>query len=166
MGTRRPKRDAAPEPVPAPVGWTRLDVEVPIAAPVGRVWTALTVETAAWWTGDFLVAGPGSRFHLECRPGGRMYEEVPGGSGVLWFHVTVVEPEKRLDFAGDVGVDWGGPFRSQVSIRLAADGAGTRLTLTDALIGPLAARTPEALSSGWRTLFGTQFRSYVESAPR
>lgn len=163
MGTDAPKGGAERDDGPTPVAWTRVDVEVRYAAPVARVWAALTVETAAWWKGDFLAAGPGSRIRLEGWPGGRLFEETPSGGGVLWFHVTVVEPGRRLDLAGDVGLEWGGPFRSQVSIRLEPDGAGTVLRLTDALIGPLAGKSPAGLAAGWRMLFGTLLRAYVDS---
>lgn len=162
MGTDAPKPGPGGAHEPAPVAWTRVDVEVRFAAPVARVWTALTVETAAWWKGDFLAAGPGSRIRLEGWPGGRLYEETPSGGGLLWFHVTVVEPGRRLDLAGDVGLEWGGPFRSQVSIRLEPEGSGTVLRVTDALIGPLAGKHPDGLSAGWRMLFGTLLRSYVD----
>lgn len=144
-------------------GWMRVDVTVVIDAPPARVWKALTAEAGAWWRDDFLVAGPTSRFQVEAWPGGRMFEEAPDGRGLLWFHVTLVDAPKRLDFVGDVGLDWGGPLRSQVSVRLEAVGATTRLTLTDALIGNLTNKTRDGLAAGWTQLFGTHFKRYVEA---
>lgn len=151
-------------PVPRPARVATLAVEVSIAAPPARVWRALVSETAAWWRGAFLTTGPSSRFRVEARPGGRLWEDAGRGRGLLWAHVVRADAPSRLEFVGDISPAWGGPVRFQTSIRLEDAPGGTTLRLEDALVGNATPRLVEALEDGWTLLLGTMLRAHVERA--
>jgi uncharacterized protein YndB with AHSA1/START domain len=101
---------------------------------------------------------------IEPRVGGRLFEDRGEGNGLLWGTVVTIDPPHLLEFTADVFPRWGGPLRSQVSVRLTAVEDRTRLTLVDALIGRLADATASSLDAGWKKLFGHMLRDYAESA--
>jgi hypothetical protein len=137
------------------------EVSVSIQSSKARVWRGLTDQLNAWWLPDFHMLGTDSIVTLELKPGGRMYEETEG-SGLLWYTVLAFEVEKSLDVVGFCTPQWGGPATSMLSFRLADDGNGTLLTMTDALSGHVSQKQIDSLHSGWTDLLSAGLKSYLE----
>jgi uncharacterized protein YndB with AHSA1/START domain len=68
-----------------------IELEIPIEAPIERVWKALVAETAKWWRRDFYTSNEAKRFVIEPVLGGRMYEDWGDGAGVVWATVNAVK---------------------------------------------------------------------------
>jgi DNA-binding transcriptional ArsR family regulator len=142
----------------------RVEMEVEIAAPPKRVWTALVGEMGTWWPRSFYAGKDTKAFVLEPRVGGRMYEDWGDGAGLLWFTVVSLDPPRALELSGHLFPAYGGPATSLVRIELSEGRGKTRLRLTDAIHGHLAADTDAKLDSGWKELFAKTFKEYVEGA--
>jgi uncharacterized protein YndB with AHSA1/START domain len=141
-------------------------LEVDLAASPSGVWRALTKDIVHWWPRDFYVGSGPVGFHLEARPGGRMYEDWGDDQGLVWATVTAVERERWLLLSGELSADFGGPARTQLDLRFEAQGDGTRLRLTDTVYGQVAETTAASLESGWRQLFAEGFKRYVETGEK
>lgn len=137
----------------------RIELEIAIAAPLGRVWQCLTAETSDWWpVGHF--ANPDSKvYKLEPWVGGRMFEDGGNGNGVLWYTVISVSAPTSIELAGATSIKWGGPSTSILSLNLEPNGDGTLLKLTDAAFGRVG--EDKDTQEGWRSLI-THFKAYVE----
>lgn len=142
-------------------GVTSYEVSVSIQSSKDRVWRGLTDQLNAWWLPDFHMLGTDSIVTLELKPGGRMYEETEGG-GLLWYTVLAFDVEKSLDVVGFCTPQWGGPATSMLSFRLADDGDGTLLTMTDALSGHVSQKQVDSLHSGWTDLLAKGLKPYLE----
>jgi DNA-binding transcriptional ArsR family regulator len=143
-------------------GVLRIEMEIPIAAPVETAWRALTSDAPAWWPKDFQVdALRAMRF--EARLGGRLYEEATDGSGVVWYTVVGMERGRSLDLVGHLAVRYGGPALTLLRLALREDAGGCVLELGDAVLGRVSDATRGSLESGWRYLFETGFKAYVEA---
>ncbi len=99
-----------------------LDRSVHIRAPRETVFRFFTdsARWASWW-------GAGST--IDARPGGRMLICYPGGVQAAGEVVDVLAPERLVFTYGFVGGTPIDPGSSRVTIRLTADGDGTRLSL-------------------------------------
>ena len=142
-------------------------METSIGGDVAAVWQALTDDIGAWWPEEFYAGGePAKRcYHLEAKPGGRMYEEWEDGGGTLWGTVVALEPRKRLQVMGTTFPNWGGPSFWFGTWELEADGAATILRFTESSIGRLSESRAEQTAKGWRFLFGEVLKAYVEGQP-
>ncbi len=139
----------------------RLVVEIELLASVPKVWEALLNEASLWWTEEFLGI-PGSKcIKLEPWAGGRLYEESENGS-ILWANILSIVPQKGIDFLGWMSPAYGGPCFTMICITLAATENGTKFTLNDSLVGDVSEGTEANLDEGWKMLFGTMFKNYVE----
>lgn len=146
-----------------PAGVSRQEIVVEIDAARERVWRALTEEVAAWWLPDFHMAHPESRVTAEMTPGGRLFEEGPDGSSLLWFQVVAVRPGESVHWAGWVMPPWGGPAMIQDWLRLEAAGPKkTILRLTDCAIGQVDEAMVRSMREGWTALFGEGLRRFAE----
>lgn len=134
---------------------SELTMETDIAASPQDVWTALTENIGQWWPADFYAGGEdGSRnFHLEAKPGGRMYEEWADGGGVLWATVYTVEPGKRLQVSGLSFANWGGPSQWLGSWDLSEHNGGTRLRFSEHAIGRVSDDYGADKLKGWEFLW-------------
>ena len=139
------------------------EFEIEIKATPSRVWKALTGQLSQWWLPDFHTLGTDSLVTLEPMPGGRLYEE-NGDRGLLWYTVLAIAPGESLSLAGQCTSDWGGPYSSQLVLKLAESGQGTRLTVSDALFGRVDANQVKSSQSGWQLLFDEGLRKFVETA--
>jgi uncharacterized protein YndB with AHSA1/START domain len=132
----------------------RIEKSIHIAAPVDRVWRALTdhEEFGAWFRvkldGPFAVGKP-SRGHIT----------YPGYEHLKWeARVVAMEPSSLFAFtwhpyAVDPDRDYSGEPPTRVEFRLAPAGDGTRLTVTESGFDAIPAeRRDEALrmnEGGW-----------------
>ena len=140
----------------------RIELEIPVDAPVERVWATLLEEPDAWWVSDLrCVPGP-SRVELEPQAGGHLVERGEEGGSLLWFTVTAVEPLRSLNLAGTLSPPFGGPCQTCLLIRLEADGEGTLMRMTYSMHGLVdEAQLPE-MESGWRLLFEQGLKRVAE----
>src|SRR5699024_2928766 len=123
-----------------------------IAAPASVVWTSLTTERAAWWSGMSFDAETGAEVVERWSEGDT--EHVATGT------VLSVEPERAL------GVEWtepGWPVSLQVQITLHNDGPDTRLELTEEGFAALqdGADIRAAHAEGWAMLL-SQLAQHAE----
>ena len=131
-----------------------------LAAPVARVWQALTSKAAmkAW---GFAVSGFQPKVGCEFRFTGE-------NQGMKYYHhckITEVVPRRRLvhtwRYAGHEG-------DSVVRFELLAEGGKTRLRLTHTGLGSFP-KTPAFaranFKTGWTHLIGTALKKYVEAKP-
>lgn len=144
-------------------GVMEIRMEVRIAAPRRRVWRALVRETGRWWIEGFVAQKSSTRFVLEPRIGGRAYESGPGGQGLLWWTVTGLETDHRLQMAGDLTPSYGGPARLYEDFVLEDDGEDTLLKFTETAHGSLGKGLEKSLRDGWATLLLKGLKPYAES---
>jgi uncharacterized protein YndB with AHSA1/START domain len=146
----------------AKFGVMQIRLEVRLAAPRRRVWTAWTRDIGRWWPEGFVTQRSSTRFVLEPRLGGRAYESGPGGQGLLWWTVTGIETGKRLQLAGDLTPSFGGPARIFEDFVFEDDGKGTLLKFTETVHGFLGKDLEKSLRSGWAVIFDKGLRPWVE----
>jgi len=142
------------------------NLEITIDAPRARVWKALVDEATGWWRKDFYVGKDPKGFHIEAKPGGRMYEDWGGGAGLLWYTVHAVNPGVSLDLFGHLAPRYGGPATTLVHIELADAGARTTLRLHDAIYGAVSEDFGSQTDAGWMALMDDGLRPYVEANPK
>jgi DNA-binding transcriptional ArsR family regulator len=140
----------------------QVELEIAIAAPVGRVWNALIDETTFWWPKAFYTSPNAKGFHIEPRLGGKMFEDWGDGAGVIWYDVFAINPPHSIDLKGCMAVPYG-PAHTLLHLELAASGAGTILKLSDSTIG-LPKDCGTSKIDGWKQLFEDSLKSYVEQA--
>ncbi len=131
-----------------------LVVERIFAAPVARVWAALT-DPAALKEWFFEVDGFAPKLGAEFRFTGEK-------DGEKYFHrgrITAVVPRKKLAFTWQY-VDHAGS--SLVTIELVPAGAGTKLRLTHEGLESLAQFSRANFQKGWTHLIGDSLPEYLE----
>jgi len=106
--------------------------------PASSVWRALTDPKllAGWWAAGDIRPVVGHRFELDMGPWGRQPCEV-----------LAVEPERLLRYSFATGT-----LDTTITWRLAAEGTGTRLTLTHEgfnLDSPMGRSALEGMKPGW-----------------
>ena len=139
------------------------ELELTIEAAPQRVWQALTLEANSWWLPDFHMAGPDSVVSFEARAGGQLREETAGGASLLWYTVTMCVPERSLDLLGHLSAEFGGPATTMLHLALEEVPEGTRLAISDSIIGHVSEGTVASLSSGWMQLFRDGLKAHAEA---
>jgi uncharacterized protein YndB with AHSA1/START domain len=122
------------------------------------------VRVADWWSSGHTWSGDARNLSLDPKPAGCFCEKLPEGGGVRHMEVVHVAPGKTLVMSGALG-----PLQSQaavgnMTIRLAADGGGTKLDLMYAVAGytPGGMNTWAAPTDGMLSEQMTRFQNYVE----
>ncbi len=131
-----------------------VQLEVRIAASPERVWQALTDGAGEWWPAEFYIGGEeGKRsYHLEARPGGRVYEEWDSGGGLLWGLVTTAVPGQLLQVNGFSFPEWGGPSIMFAAWRLTSIDDGCSLNFTEHAVGTTPEHYAAKKEKGWTFL--------------
>jgi len=158
--------DTAPS---SPETLTSLDIqlEIPIAASLTAVWKALTSDIGSWWPKDFYVGPAPLGFVLEQKVGGRIYEDWGDGQGLLWATVLVFQKESKLQWAGDLSAEFGGPARSITTYTLHPKEDGTTvLAFRDTPYGKLSAGAVGGLTEGWKFLLEACFKPFAETGAK
>lgn len=149
-------------------GAATVSIEIPIEAPVERIWRAMIDDIRLWWRKDFLVCEGSLGMYLEPRIGGLLHERTgEPGCGFVWGTVFSFQPNRQLSYTACIAPPWGGPVQSIVQINLEpredAGGARTVLRLTDSLTGHIDDSLLASLDDGWRQLYGEGgLKSFVE----
>jgi DNA-binding transcriptional ArsR family regulator len=159
--SRMPK---TPRPDHATAGILNVALEIPIAASRDKVWRTMIDEVHQWWPRDFHASTRPSRMHFDARLGGRLYEQDAEGGGVVWYTVIALSPGHSIDLAGHLTTMFGGPSQTLLRLALRDQGARTVLELSDSVVGNIGDRTAASLEEGWRALFDTGLKAFVESA--
>lgn len=136
-----------------PARTARYELSVDIAASVDEVWSSLVGETHAWWPKDFRALGDDSVVMLDARAGGHLLETRENGDGLLWYTVQMCGPGPSLHLVGAIAPEWGGPSVTMLHVRLQPHGDGTRVLVTDALVGHLTDAKVAELKQGWTSVF-------------
>lgn len=136
--------------------------EIDIHASCEHVWSVLTQQIGAWWLPDFHALGPDSKVHLEPHAGGRLYEKNDTGE-LLWYTIIAITPGDSMTLTGHVSPEWGGPCSTMLTLKLSAHEGGTRLSVSDALIGRVSEKLIGNLGSGWQQLFGDGLKRHAEA---
>jgi uncharacterized protein YndB with AHSA1/START domain len=133
---------------------------VTVKQPPPHAFALFTARIDQWWPhgagvpAGGLAAAPG-RVVLEPRPDGHIYWRRDDGTVETWGEVRVWEPPHRLVLAWHPAV--GSPASTEVEIRLAPEGSGTRVELEHRgwdQLGEPAAATRAQYESGWGEVLG------------
>jgi uncharacterized protein YndB with AHSA1/START domain len=126
-----------------------------VKRPLDAAFKLFTADIGKWWPlkEGFSFGGErADQIHLECRHGGRFYERFRDGEEFEVGTVTVYEPPSRVVFTWKAPT-WDAP--TEVEVRFAADGAGTRVELEHRgweRAGAAAAPMSERYAGGWETI--------------
>lgn len=148
--------------IPRPAGVIQVELAIPIAAPIDRVWRALTTQVELWWPRDFFASANPAVMRFDATLGGRLYEDDGNGGGVTWYTVIAMAPGESIDMAGHLTPAYGGPAQTILRLALRRDGDATILDLTDGVFGNVGERTAAGNEAGWRALFEVGFKGFVE----
>lgn len=136
--------------------------EVLIAAEPLRLWEALTSEVDAWWSHSF--SEQPHAIVLEARIGGRFFEQFDAdGNGALYGTVNFCLPGKQLSFSGVMGMQ--GPVINHCTFKLEEAEGGTRLKVSQQILGMVPPDVVAGYNNGWGALLG-HLRAFVEDGTR
>ena len=149
------------------VGIADAVMEVQIDSSVEAVWKAMTSSIGDWWPeGAYSGGASGERsFRLDAKPGGQMIESWAEGAGILWGHVTTVEPLVRLQVSGHTFPNWGGPTIWFGTWELQAKGTGTLLRFSESVICPHPDTSGEDRKKGWHFIYHDALKAHLEGGP-
>lgn len=118
--------------------------EVDIAAPIEIAFEAMLEQIGP---GTERPDGTPMPLTLEAWPGARYYRDLGDNAGHLWGHVQVIKPPTLLEICGPLFMSY--PALNWVQYRLAAQGRGTRLTLTHRALGDISSDHRSGVHRGW-----------------
>ena len=125
----------------------------------------LTREAHRWWPRDFYASADPKGMKFDATLGGKLYEESAGRRrwcGLVHSHRRDPGHVGRSCRPPDDGV------RRAGADSVAAGASRGRQThgaeLSDAVVGNVGERTEATLEKGWRALFETGFKKFVETA--
>jgi uncharacterized protein YndB with AHSA1/START domain len=129
------------------------------AAPA-RAFEIFTAGMARWWLKTHTInptKSPLEEIVLEPRAGGRWFERGEDGSECSWGKVLAWEPPTRLLLAWQINGRWqfDPALATEVEIRFAPDGSGTRVELEHRhleRLGEHAEAMAQAFTGGWGKL--------------
>lgn len=139
-----------------------IEIEVILNAKVNEVWKAFTEDIHHWWSKDFYTSPKTQSFKLETNLGGKMYEDMGEGEGLVWANVVGVNKPNSLQLKGMLSPEFGGPAISFTKFTFESKDGGTLFKMTDTLMGAVDERTKKSLQEGWEMIFKDSFRNYVE----
>jgi len=140
----------------------KIEVKTIIHATIEEVWTALTEETSTWWSNTFYTNPKTKAFKIEAHIGGKMYEDMGNGEGLVWANVVGVDKPRFIQFQGLLSPDFGGPAISFTKMELLESDGSTLFIMTDTLMGAVNEHSKKSLQEGWEMIFKEHFKNYVE----
>jgi uncharacterized protein YndB with AHSA1/START domain len=106
-----------------------IEKSVYVKRPVAAAFRHFTADIGRWWPLKEGMSFGGDRAHeifLEDRVGGRFFERLSDGEEIVVGRVTAYEPPARVSFTWRPK-SWNAD--TEVEVRFAAEGDGTRVTL-------------------------------------
>jgi DNA-binding transcriptional ArsR family regulator/uncharacterized protein YndB with AHSA1/START domain len=149
-----------------PLRTVEIALDWEIAASPQRLWRLIFDSPEAWWPADFRAVAGGATMRFEDRLGGQLREEAADGSGLVWYQVVALEPQRSLDLSGQLASRYGGPATSMLHLTLEpgqAEGS-TLLKLTDSVFGRLGEGFQASAASGWQAIVGEGLKPHAEGA--
>ncbi|CAN5660964.1 hypothetical protein BH09PLA1_BH09PLA1_35370 [soil metagenome] len=140
-------------------------LEVAINATPARVWSAIVNDSSKWWPRSFYTGPDPKGFIFEPQLGGQVYEDWGNDTGLVWYDVIGVDPERSLLLRGQLTAQYGGPAMTFLEIKLEATGESTTLKLHDNVFGVIGEKTQAAMTEGWKILMEESLKKFVEQAP-
>ena len=119
-----------------------------IAAPIEITWDAVLAELGPEGSmpNEDGTVKP-YPFVFEPWPGGRWFRDLGGKTGHFWGHVQVIKPPKLLELFGPCYMSY--PATNHLQYRLAAEGDGTRLKVTNRAFGYMPKDFMVGVEQGW-----------------
>ncbi len=97
------------------------------------------IQVGAWWNPAHTFSGDAKNLSIEEKPAGCFCEKLPNGGGVRHMEVVFFAPGKTLVLSGGLGPLQSIGASGAMSIQLAPSEGGTKLQVTYAVAGYLAA---------------------------
>jgi uncharacterized protein YndB with AHSA1/START domain len=122
-----------------------------------RAFAVFTTEIGSWWPLDQHSIGGDTITEVvfEQAAGGRVFERHADGGEADWGRILSWEPPRRLVMSWHPGGD--GSEATELEVRFAAEGDGTRVELEHRgweVLAERASETRESYDSGWATVLG------------
>lgn len=140
--------------------------DIEIAAPPQVVWQSLTEQIQEWWLPDFHMMSEDSVVVFDPRAGGQLVERSESGGSLLWYSVLMSVPGQSVDLVGHVTAAYGGPATTMLRMNLEETPTGTKLEISDAIVGHVQESMVNSLESGWKLLFGDGLKKHAEAAAK
>jgi len=142
-----------------------IKTSVTIQAPPDEVYRRLVHNIGDWWSSDHTFSGDAHNLSMEEKPMGCFCEKLPNGGGVRHLEVVRFAPGKTLVLSGALGPLQSLAATGSLSFQFSAAPGGTRLDMTYAVVGYLAAgmNTLAAPVDGVWTELLTRLKNYVET---
>lgn len=138
-------------------------VEIEINRSKEVVWEAMLNEVSAWWPKDFLCLPGDSEIKFEPWAGGRLFEEKPDGSCLLWGNVLMIVPGESIELSGFVSPTYGGPSLNFIKTSIESGESGNTLfRLSNTVLGRFTAEGESEIDAGWKYLYGS-LKAYCEA---
>ena len=133
--------------------------EIIVEAPQERAFRVFTERLDTWWPREHHIGKAALKTAmLECKPGGRWYEQGVDGSECEWGKVLVWEPPSRLVLVWSIDSAWtyDPKLVTEVELRFTAEGPKrTRVEFEHRNLermGAGAAPTREMMDRGWGSM--------------
>lgn len=106
-----------------------IEQSVSIAAPLERSWAALRAPQR-WWDKEHTYSGDSANLYLDAQATGCFCEKLPGKGSVEHGHIVYVQPPRALRLRTALGPLQAEGVDGALTITLAPEGEGTKLTLS------------------------------------
>ncbi len=136
----------------------QINQEIKINASPEKVFAHLTNDITAWWDHGF-SENP-KAIILEPKFGGRFYEDMGNGDGVIYCNVMHVVKNKKLVMQGAMGMQ--GAVFGNIAFELLGDGKSTILKLAHHAFGDISDDHKKNYTAGWQSLLGVRLKGLVE----
>jgi uncharacterized protein YndB with AHSA1/START domain len=139
-------------------------IAVTIQAPPDDVYRTLVHNLGDWWSSAHTFSGNSHNLTLEEKPGGCFCEKLPNGGGVRHLEVVNVAPGRTLVLSGALGPLQSIASTGSLSFQISPASGGTRLEVSYAVVGYLAAgmNTWAGPVDGVLTEQVTRLKNYIE----
>ena len=135
----------------------KIETEIRVEASPERVFQALTADLDAWWPFRFRANG---KMVMECRVGGRLYEDWGDGAGA--HHGTVVWWEPPYKYGGSGPGAMTREFQSHDLATIIPDGTGCIYRKTLTIWGAVPDEVEKMFRDGSKAILAQHFKAYVE----
>jgi uncharacterized protein YndB with AHSA1/START domain len=152
------------EVLDSPAGGFTVKTTLTIQATPADVYKRLVHDVGEWWNSAHTFSGSAHNLSIQDKPMGCFCEALPEGGGVRHMEVINVAPGKRLVMSGALGPLQSKGVAGTLSIELSPADGGTKLEVTYAVGGYLAAglNTWSGIVDGVVAEQFTRLKGYVE----